>query len=118
MGWPRQSKTWWWSVNLDLSSLQHSTLEEGHSQAFPPSSIYILYHMNDISVYLGRQSRGEGSPIKRTHFAHTLFRSGTFFGSQMLETPVLGAARKYKIKPQACPFIGGPLPPSVYLGRH
>ena len=32
----------------------------------------IIYHVNDVSVYLGRQ-RGEGSLVKRTHFAHAFF---------------------------------------------
>ena len=30
----------------------------------------IFYHVDDISIYPGRQ-RGEGSPIERTYFAHT-----------------------------------------------
>ena len=32
----------------------------------------LFCHVNDISVYLGRQ-RGEGSPIEGTHFAHVFF---------------------------------------------
>ena len=44
----------------------------------------IFYHVNDVSVYLGRQ-RGEGSPIERTHFLHA------FFTSRKFETPAFGA---------------------------
>ena len=36
----------------------------------------IFYHVNDISVYLGRQSEGGGGRdprLKRTHFVHFFF---------------------------------------------
>ena len=33
---------------------------------------YIFYHVNDVSVYLGRQ-RGEGSPIETTHSTQVFF---------------------------------------------
>ena len=51
------------------------------------------YHVNDISVYLGRQRGGEGSRIERTHFTRVLFltRSATFFALQTFETPTLWA---------------------------
>ena len=31
------------------------------------------YHVNDISVYLGRQRGGGGDPIERTHFTQASF---------------------------------------------
>ena len=50
-----------------------------------------FYHVNDISVYLGRQ-RGEGSPIEITHFTHTFFilnQEQYIFDSRTFESPPL-----------------------------
>ena len=55
-----------------------------------------FYHVNDISVYLGRQ-RGGGVPGRRTSF---------------------GAFSKRKTLEQNAYFRPGTPPPSVYLGRH
>ena len=55
-----------------------------------------FYHVNDISVYLGRQ-RGGGVPGRRTSF---------------------GAFSKRKTREQNAYFRPGTPPPSVYLGRH
>ena len=99
-----------------------------HSLAFPPSSVWLLavcknrggrpgpfYHMNDVSVYLGRQL-GEGSPIT-THFVHVFFVSWYVFCFVNVRNSSTWG-RNYKIRPQARSFDGGLLPPSVYLGRH
>ena len=55
-----------------------------------------FYHVNDISVYLGRQ-RGGGVPGQRTSF---------------------GAFLKRRTREQNAHFQRGTPPPSVYLGRH
>ena len=81
-----------------------------------------FYHVNDVSVYLGRQ-RGEGSLIERTYFLHMslvlnqeryVFRFVNIWNSSTW-------GRNYKIKPQAYSFTffwSGTPPPSIYLGRH
>ena len=105
------------------------------SQPFPPSRFWSLtvcknrgggggrpgsfYHVNDISVYLGRQ-RGRRVPNQKNAFhAHTLcFEPGVvhFSFSNVTNSSVWGT--NHKISLQAHSFNGGPLPPSVYLGRH
>ena len=83
-------------------------------------NIHAFYQMNDISVYLGWQ-RGGGGHQSKEQISHTrsLFwtTSGMFFALQMFEALALGA-ETCKIRLQAHSFDGGPLPPSVYLGRH
>ena len=69
----------------------------------------------------GRQ-REEGSMIERMRSTHVFFvlnQEQYIFALQTFETPVLGG-RNYKIRPQACSFGGGPLPPLPhdYLSRH
>ena len=69
-----------------------------------------FYHMNDVSVYLGRQ-RGGGVPnwkkvfcaCERYIFRFTNVKNSSAWG------------KNYKIRPQACSFDRGPLPP---LCRH
>ena len=79
----------------------------------------IIYHVNDVSVYLGRQ-RGEGSLIERTHFAHTFFvlnqERYAFRFTNIRNSSAWG--RNYKIRALACSFDWGPLPPLSNLGRH
>ena len=51
----------------------------------------IIYHVNDISIYLGRQTGGgiiEHISWMRSSF---LTKSGTLFASQTFKTPALGA---------------------------
>ena len=54
----------------------------------------IFYHVNDVSVYLGRQRGGRGPSLKecisRTRSSFLTW-SGTFVASRMFETPALGA---------------------------
>ena len=75
-----------------------------------------FYHMNDVSVYLGRQ-RGAGVP---NHFVHAFFvlnqEQYVFHFANVYRSSAWG--RNYKMRPQARLFNGGPLLPSVYLGRH
>ena len=75
-----------------------------------------FYHVNDISVYLGRQ-RGRRVPNQKNAFrAHTLcFEPGVvhFSFSNVRNSSVWGT--NHKISLQAHSFNGGSLPPSVYL---
>ena len=80
----------------------------------------IIYHVNDVSVYLGRQRGGKGSLIERMHFAGAFFvfnqERYAFCFANVQNSSAWG--RNYKIRPLAHSFDGGPLPPSVHLGRH
>ena len=79
----------------------------------------IIYHVNDVSVYLGRQ-RGEGSLIERTHFTQVFFvlkqERYAFRFANVRNSSAWG--RNYKIRALARSFDGGPLPPLSNLGRH
>ena len=51
----------------------------------------IFYHVNDVSVYLGRQ-RGGGVPHRiSSTLSSFLTWIGKFFAAQTFETPALGA---------------------------
>ena len=103
--------------------------EKKTSFVFPPSSFWslaawknggrrpgIFYHMNDVSVYLGRQRRG-GVPDWENAFCVLHFEPGVvcvcFLLHERFKLQCLG-----KKLHQAHSTHGGPLPPSVYLGRH
>ena len=61
--------------------------------------------------------RGRGSNQKNTFRTRTLhFKPGAKCFSNVRNSSTWG--RNYKIRPQTCSFDHGPLPPSVYLGRH
>ena len=71
-----------------------------------------FYHVNDVSVYLGRQ-RGEGSPIERTHFMHIFFILNQEWCHFRLANIWNSSAwgKNYKKRLQAPSFDRGPLPP-------
>ena len=69
----------------------------------------IIYHMNDVNVYLGRQ-REEGPLIERTHFTDAFFA--------LNQEQYAFHLANVQIRPPARFFDGGSLPPPVYLGRH
>ena len=73
-----------------------------------------FYHVNDISVYLGRQ-RGGGVPNQKNTFVHAFFvlkqEWYVFRFANIRKSRAWG--RNYKIRPQARLFNGGPLPHSV-----
>ena len=86
------------------------SMQKGGGRAGP------FYHVNDVSVYLGRQ----GSPIERMHFtpAFTVLNQGQYIFRFMNIQNFSCWGRKYKINLQACSFDGAPPPSSVYLDRH
>ena len=70
----------------------------------------IIYHVNDVNVYLGRQ-RGESPLIERTHFTDVFFA--------LNQEQYAFRLANVQIRPPARFFDWGPLlPPLVYLGRH
>ena len=78
-----------------------------------------FYHMNDVSVYLGRQRR-ERSLFERTHFTSAIFilnqEQYIFHFMNIQNSSAWG--QKLQDKASSSFFDGGPLPRSVYLGRH
>ena len=81
----------------------------------------VIYHVNDVSVYLGRQRGGEGSPVKRMSYRPDLTVSApkhwSFECSQSEKRTALLAQNKECVC-EMRPFDQDPPPPSVYLGRH
>ena len=76
--------------------------------------------MNGVSVYLGSQ-RGKESLIERMLFAYAFFvlkQEWYTFCSANIWNYSSTWGTNYKIMPLARSLDGGPLPPSVYLGRH
>ena len=79
--------------------------------------------MNDVSVYLGRQ-RGEGVPHGKNELDASLRpylvvsapSAGVSNVCEAKNVPLLVQNEKHVRKMRS--FDGGPLPPSVYLGRH
>ena len=70
----------------------------------------IFYHMDDVSVYLGRQG---GSPIERMHFMHAFFvltQEWYVFHSANVRNSSAWDIN-YKKRPQTRSFDQGPLPP-------
>ena len=79
-----------------------------------------FYHMNDVSVYLGRQRGGEGFPIERTSLRPYLVVSAPSTGvsnvCEVKNVPLL-VQNEERVR-EMHSFDRGPLPASVYLGRH
>ena len=74
----------------------------------------IFYHVNDVSVYLGRQ-KGRGIPIKRTRLRPYLVDSApsaAFLNIRKVKNVPLQVRNEERMREMRS-FDGGPLPPSV-----
>jgi len=76
-----------------------------------------FYHMDDISVYLGR--RVEGSPIKswnmRPYLVVSVPSAGALNNREVKNIPLLAQNEE---SAKCIPSNRDPSPPSLYLGRH
>ena len=79
----------------------------------------IIYHVNDVSVYLGRQ-RGGGVPRRKNELEAWSCSFCPYARvsniCQVKSVPIL-VKNKQRVH-EMRPFDQWPLPPSVYLGRH